>query len=398
MAITDDRRPTLRRLAALLTAAVLVVACGDGEDDTELTGTPEGTSAITGSGPTASTGADLRLPPCETADDRDDSVASLSELDLSGIEVGVGSKSFAEQRGLGYLLVFALEEAGATVVNKVNLGDTTQNRQALEGGGIDAYWEYNGTAWMNHLKQIEVPDRPQALTDGVCQLDLEENGIRWLGRSAFSNTVRFATPPGVTNDGEPFTVESMAAVIHQNSTSVLCVDPEFPNRPDGLALLEEAMGTAVPSDQIAVLDTRAVYDQTARGECDFAEVYNTDGRIDSLDLGLVDDTGAMPLNNVSLTMTDDLYQRAPREFEAIADTLLRGLDDDAMRALNQDVVAHGARRAARLYLEGHHLIAPRASSNGKADGDGDGDDDDGAGDGDRREERPSRPDVTSQSG
>ena len=56
---------------------------------------------------------------------------ALSEYDLTGIEVSVGSKDFDEQLILGEMMVAAFEEAGATVTNKVDLGVTNIARAAL---------------------------------------------------------------------------------------------------------------------------------------------------------------------------------------------------------------------------------------------------------------------------
>jgi osmoprotectant transport system substrate-binding protein len=113
---------------------------------------------------------------------------SLSDYDLSGIDVAVGSKDFDEQLILGQMMVLAFEEAGATVEDQVNLGGTAVARAGLESGEIDIYMEYNGTGWTNHLGQEQPSFDPEVLTTGVREMDLEKNGIVWLSRSPFNNT------------------------------------------------------------------------------------------------------------------------------------------------------------------------------------------------------------------
>lgn len=135
---------------------------------------------------------------------------ALSEYDLTGIEVSVGSKDFDEQLILGEMMVAAFEEAGATVTNKVDLGGTNIARAALESGDIDIYMEYNGTGWTVHLEQEHPSFDSDELTVGVRDLDLERNGIVWVGRSPFNNTYGFASSPEVTEaNGGAFSLQTM---------------------------------------------------------------------------------------------------------------------------------------------------------------------------------------------
>ncbi len=70
---------------------------------------------------------------------------------LDGVSVTVGSKDFTENILLAEMFAQALENEGASVNNKVNLGGTSVNRDALTSGDIDVYPEYNGTGWTVHL-------------------------------------------------------------------------------------------------------------------------------------------------------------------------------------------------------------------------------------------------------
>ena len=84
-----------------------------------------------------------------------------------------------------------------------------------------------------------------------------------------------------------------------------------------------------------------IYDETASGNCTFGEIFTTDGRIAALGLDIVDDPGINILYNVSVTMPDSVYQQAPEAFEALADTIFAGLDNDTMAELNRQVSADG---------------------------------------------------------
>jgi osmoprotectant transport system substrate-binding protein len=263
---------------------------------------------------------------------------------LAGIDISVGSKDFDEQLLLGHIMVQAFEAEGANVADNVDLGGTQVARSALLGGDIDVYMEYNGTGWAEHLGNEETPSfDPDELTNSVREQDLEENDIHWLGRAPFNNTYGFVSSPDVTeaNGGEPYDFDSMAAYLEENPDAVLCLESEFPDRADGLVLFEEATGYEVPDSQITILDTGPIYTQTNENECEFGEVFTSDGRIGGLDITLVEDPGVMILYNISMNIRDDKYQEAPEAFDEIAAELLDPLTQEMIVDLNTRVSFEG---------------------------------------------------------
>lgn len=320
----------LRRFTVLLGVLALVLAAcggGDGGGDGEAAG---------GAGP-------------------------LADVSLDGIDIAVGSKDFTEQLVLGQIMVVVFDALGANVEDKVNLGGTNVARQALLSGEIDTYMEYNGTGYSVHLGIEEpIPNDPETLTSIVRERDLEENGIHWLSRSPFNDTYGFASSPELTEaNGGAFDMQSMADYLEANPDAVLCLESEFPSRPDGLILFEEATGYDVPESQIEILDTGVIYTETANNNCDFGEIFTTDGRIPALGLTVVEDPGVMILYNVSMGIRDEKYQEAPEAFDAIAEAILAPLDNDLMQELNRQVNEDGRDPAdvARDYLIDQGLIA-----------------------------------------
>lgn len=316
---------------------LFLAACGD-DDDTDV-------------------GSD------DTADveDGDDGAAdgegTLSSLDMSGLSVTVGSKDFTEQLVLGQILVQGLEAAGADVTDQTNLGGTQVNRQALEEGQIDTYFEYNGTGWTEHLGNEDPADDPETLTQNVREQDLEENDIHWLSRSEFNNTYGFATGPDVTEEnGGPFDIYEMGEYLDANPDATVCMESEFPDRSDGLVLWEEQGGYTI--EDYEVLDTNVIYNEIANGGCTFGEIFTTDGRIGGLDLSIVDDDGAMILYNVSLNVRDEVYQEAPDAWDTLAEEILAPLDNETMTELNRLVSIEGEDPAdvASTFLEEHGLV------------------------------------------
>ena len=57
----------------------------------------------------------------------------------------------------------------------------------------------------------------------------------------------------------------MADYLKANPKATVCMETEFPDRPDGLILFEKATGYTVPQSQIKILDTGLIYTQTSQG-------------------------------------------------------------------------------------------------------------------------------------
>lgn len=321
------KRHTLRRSAVLISVLALVLAACGGSSSSD--------GGAGGAGP-------------------------LADVSLSGIDIAVGSKDFTEQLVLGEIMVNVFEALGANVDNKVNLGGTVVAREALLAGEIDTYMEYNGTGYSVHLGiEGPIPNDPATLTEEVRQKDLAENNIHWLSRSPFNDTYGFASSPEITDaNGGAFDMQAMADYMAANPDSTLCLESEFPSRPDGLILFEDATGYTVPDNQIEILDTGVIYTETANNNCDFGEIFTTDGRIPALGLTVVEDPGVMILYNVSMNIRDDKYQEAPDAFDTIASAILAPLDNDLMQELNRQVNEDGKDPSdvAHQYLVDQGLI------------------------------------------
>jgi osmoprotectant transport system substrate-binding protein len=283
----------------------------------------------------------------------DDGGSGGGSGDLEGVSVAVGSKDFTENILLGEMMVQALEANGAEVDNQVNIGGTEVARKALTSGDIDVYPEYNGTGWTVHLGQENPSQDPEELYNVTSEMDLKENDIKWVGRSPFNDTYGFAANGDLAEEEGPFDFQGMADYLKANPDTTVCMETEFPDRPDGLVLFEEATGYEVPRSQIKILDTGLIYTETDKGACDFGEVFTTDGRIQALNLELVEDPGVMILYNVSYTMRNDVYSENAEVYDQLAEDILADLDEEKMAELNAQVDVDGqpVEQVAEQYLE-----------------------------------------------
>ncbi|WP_445256219.1 glycine betaine ABC transporter substrate-binding protein [Nocardioides aurantiacus] len=277
---------------------------------------------------------------------------------LDGVKLTVGSKDFTENILVGEMYVQALQNEGADVTSQTNLGGTSVARDALLNKEIDVYPEYTGTGWTVHLGNEDPSQDPAELFKVTSEQDIKDNKIAWIGQSPFNDTYGFAANGDLAKSDGPFDFDSMAAYLKENPDTTVCMETEFPDRPDGLVLWEKETGYKIPQSQIQILDTGLIYTETSDGKCDFGEVFTTDGRIKALNLELVEDPGAMILYNLSFTWQDAVYQEHAETYKKLADEIFADLDEEKMAELNAQVDVEGmpVEQVATKYLEDIGLL------------------------------------------
>lgn len=302
-----------RAVAIFAVVALLGAACG-GDDD--------------GGGGTAGGG---------------DGGGSLSQFDLSGAELTVGSKEFTEQLILGQITIQALEAAGATVEDQTGLVGSEIVREALLSGEIDMYWEYTGTGWITHLGHDDAIPDEQEQYDAVVEEDMETNNIDWLAPAGFNNTYAIATPSELAEEFGVQTLSDFSEFVSSNpDEATLCGASEFLNRNDGLPGLEEAYGFDIPEANTAEVELGIIPTTVDKAEtCNFGEVFATDGRIATLDLTVLeDDKNFFPSYLPALNVRADVVEQYP-DLEGLAEELAAALDTETMTQLNAQVDEEG---------------------------------------------------------
>lgn len=250
----------------------------------------------------------------------------------------VTSKNFTEQLILGKIGVLVAQAAGFDVTDMTNVPGSVPVRELMTSGTADMTWEYTGTAWLTYMGETEGFDEQQAQYEAVRDADAEI-GLTWLEPAALNNTYAIAVRSEAVQElGGVSTLSQMAALPVEQRT--ICVEAEFNSRADGLGPLLELYGIprgsadGVPDDNISIYDTGAVYTATDRGTCNFGEVFSTDGRIDSLDLTLLeDDLGYFPAYNAAAVINTETLETYP-ELEEIYGAVSEALTDEALRELN----------------------------------------------------------------
>lgn len=266
------------------------------------------------------------------------------DVDLSGAEFTVGSKEFTEQLILGQITLQVLENAGATVNDQIGLAGTVAARKALESGEIDMYWEYTGTGWITHLGHTDpIPNR-QKQFEAVAKEDLKKNDIEWLSPpSPANNTYTMAVRSEAYDKLGVKKLSDFKQLVEENpEEATVCVGTEFSTRDDGLPGMEKAYDFEFPQENIVKIDEGLIYQQTDKGtQCNFGEVFQTDGRISALDLELIeDDKSFFPIYNPALNVRKDVIEEYPQIAELFA-PISEKLTTQELQALNAKVDVDG---------------------------------------------------------
>lgn len=262
----------------------------------------------------------------------------------AGPTVVVTSKQFTEQLILGKMGVLAARAAGYPVTDLTNVPGSVPVRQLMLSGGANMTWEYTGTAWLTYLgHERGIPD-PQQQYTAVRDED-RGNGLTWLPPAEENNTYAFAVRKAYAERTGISTLSDLADVPEDERT--FCVDSEFNSRSDGFTPMLQHYGIqrgpdGVPRGNVKILDIGAIYTATAKGDqCNFGEVYTTDGRIKSLDLVVLDDDEKFfPSYNVAPVLGTDLLKQYPG-LRTVYGKVAAKLTNEVMIDLNREVDVDG---------------------------------------------------------
>ncbi len=219
--------------------------------------------------------------------------------DVAPVRVGTGQQ--AESRLLAEVMVQLLTAADLPA-EVVELADASDARRALELGDVDVVPAYTGEAWLEVLNRADPPSDQATSLARVAEAD-EAEGLVWLRPPITGDGL--TSPPAdatfafVVDDDGPHadvtTMSQLAARLGQLEAPVLCVDPAFAEREDGLAVVLDAYSIAPDSvERLGTTPAEAVLGVGA-GDCDAGLTSATDGAAWALgQRPLVDDLGVFP--------------------------------------------------------------------------------------------------------
>ena len=259
--------------------------------------------------------------------------------------ITITSKNFTEQIVLGKIAVLIAKASGFDVTDMTNVPGSQPSRNLMVSGQADLAFEYTGTAWLAYLGHEDGIPEKQKQWQAVHDADLA-NGLTWGQPAPLNNTYAFAVRPEFAKQHNISKLSDIASVPVEERT--MCVESEFNSRVDGLNPMLKLYGIprgtpdGVPEGNISLMDTGTVYQATADGSCNFGEVFTTDGRIQSLNLVILeDDQHFFPAYNAAPVFNTEFLNKHPELAERFAQVTPL-LDDDTMRSLNLKVDVEGA--------------------------------------------------------
>ena len=183
----------------------------------------------------------------------------------------VGAKNFSEQYILAEVMASRLEQAGAQVSRKEDLGSAVAYR-ALAAGELDVYVDYSGTLWTNVLNRKDNPGRAEVLKQLTAELK-KRDGVVVLGSLGFENAYALTMRP---DRAKALGVASITDLAREAPKLTLGSDLEFLSRPEWKAV-EDAYALRFKTKHS--YQPTFMYRALAGGEADVISAFSSDGRI-----------------------------------------------------------------------------------------------------------------------
>jgi osmoprotectant transport system substrate-binding protein len=320
------RTPRWLALLVLVLASLAVGACGGDDDDGG------------GGGGGAEDGAAIQ---------KNDENASTT--------LTIGSKNFTEQKILGEIYAQGLAAAGYDVKTELNLGDEKIALKALEGGEIDAYPEYTGTALLSFfgVQADKLPD-DEAKAYQQAKQGFAEKNLTAFEPTPFTNS----NEVGVTKEtADKLGVQTISDLEGESQDLTLYGTPECRQRLDCLLGLQEVYGLEFKKFVPVAIDLR--HEVLAKGQADVSIVFTTDPQIQREEFVLLeDDKGIFPPYNSTLVARNEVVEKAGADLETVVGQVNEGLTDEVMSELNArvDLDKKEPKEVATEYLQETGLV------------------------------------------
>jgi osmoprotectant transport system substrate-binding protein len=297
-------------LLMLLVASLALAACGDDDDD-------DGGGGGGGTATQEESGGGIQ-----------------SDEANAGTTITVGSKNFTEQKVLGEIYAQALEAAGYTVEKQLNLGDEKTALAALEGGDIDAYPEYTGTALLSFfgVQADKLPKDPEAAYEQAREGFAEKN-LTAFAPTPFTSSNEVAVTKETAEENDLTTISDLEPVAGEFT---MYGSPECRQRLDCLLGLQEVYG--LKFQKFVPVDVALRHEVLTKGQADVSIVFTTDPQIQREQFVLLeDDKGMFPPYNSTLVMRNEIAEQGGAELEEVVAMVNEGLTAEAMQELNARV-------------------------------------------------------------
>lgn len=270
--------------------------------------------------------------------------------------LAVGSKNFTEQDLLGEIVAQWIEaRLGIPVERRLHLGGSFIAHRAVVSGELDLYVEYTGTAYTAVLERPPIRDRDSVYREVARAYDTRWDLV-WLPPLGFENTFAMLVRERMADS---LGVSAMSGLAPHARDLAAGFGYEFMQREDGFRGLIDTYGLEF-AEPPREMDLGLVYRALAEGRIDLTAGNSTDGRIEALDLRMLeDDRGYFPPYEAAIVVRADALERHDG-LRAALEQLSGRIDTRTMRRLNAAVDLEGRDFAtvAEEWVRGELQAAP----------------------------------------
>ena len=170
---------------------------------------------------------------------------------------------------------------------------------------------------------------PAATSIEDVRQELQGTGLTIGGSLGFDNTYALAVRRATADD---LGVRAISDLERQPQLSA-AFSTGFSDREDGWPGLRQRYGLELTD--VRVMEHSLTYEALVQGEVDVIDIYSTDGKLERLDLVVLDDDlGFFPAYEAVLVVREDFIQRFPESWRALQSTLEARIDEAQMVHLN----------------------------------------------------------------
>ncbi len=278
---------------------------------------------------------------------------AASRKPLKGQAITTGSKPFIESYIHAELLALELENAGASVDNRPNMGSTILF-EAMRNNAVDCYVDYSGTIWATIMKREEPASRLETLIEVASYL-LREHGVATVGPLGYRNDYSLAMRRA---RADRLDIRSIADLTGRNLK--IAGDPEVFGRPEWRRIRE---AYALESLKTVGMQKIYMFDAVMNDQVDAIVAYSTDGRIALYDLALLDDPKQVfPPYDAILLVSPQAAENAA--LIDVLSNLVNRIDETLIRGANRAVDVDGETPEAATAKLWNRLRSPRAATVG----------------------------------
>jgi osmoprotectant transport system substrate-binding protein len=264
----------------------------------------------------------------------------------------MGDKNFTEEYVLGDLYADALRAKGFTVNLKPNIGSSELTDKALTSGQIDMYPEYTGVILSVLAGETRRPASADAAYAAAKKYE-EKRGFTLLDKTPFfdrdatATTVAFAKKHGLKS------MEDLKKLPSFTNGG----PPENKSRYEGIVGMHEAYHLF--NVKFVPLAIGLQYQALDSGKVDTANVFTTDGQLQSGHYVLLDDPkNIYGFQNVAPVVSQKLLQKEGPAFAETLNKVSALLTNQVMRKLNAavDIQKVDPAQVAQAFLKANGLL------------------------------------------